>query len=180
MTDERLSDERLSELERLSAACDSTEEWARDRRGLSWIPERPGREAVVLYNDNDHCAEVHDNMGLGFVADAYAALFAESVVAIPELTREVRRLRTELDRIRDLTGAVKCQTDEECIGCGCRSLTARECVEQLRAGEREQCAALVMQFWKFDGNQQHLSTWHCRNDLVAAIRSADQPRPAGA
>lgn len=58
-----------------------------------------------------------------------------------QLTAEVNRLRAELaeqtklkcalaelERITQITGAIKHTNAEECYGCGCMSMTAEECV----------------------------------------------------
>lgn len=79
----------VSELERLAKACESSEEWAKGRTDLDFCEsgmylthvdgelKNQYHEACVLYDDGDHCAEVHDNLGLGLNGDAFAELFAK-------------------------------------------------------------------------------------------------------
>jgi hypothetical protein len=36
----------------------------------------------------------------------------------------------------------------------------------------EEIIRLINTYWKFDNDQQHLSTWHDKQDLLEAIRQA--------
>jgi beta-lactamase class D len=36
----------------------------------------------------------------------------------------------------------------------------------------EEIIRLINAYWKFDNDQQHLSTWHDKQDLLEAIRQA--------
>ena len=46
--------------------------------------------------------------------------------------KEIAFLSRQLEQCRDITGQVQCKTDEECVGCGCRMLSAVEAVAELR------------------------------------------------
>jgi hypothetical protein len=90
------------------AAADPDEDWAKDRTGLEAHENRPGQfehaDAVILYDDGDVCAFVHDNLGLGIhgvrVAEFFAAARNDPVEdVVDSLVAEVRRLRGEVERL---------------------------------------------------------------------------------
>lgn len=83
----------LEEIEARLKAARPKEEWAQDRTRLYTTTGEDGYEAAVWYDDGDICAQVHDNLGLGCRATAYAELFAHAAEDIPALIAEVRRLR---------------------------------------------------------------------------------------
>lgn len=66
-----------------------------------------------------------DNVGTHYENCHLVKLF-HTGCCVAKLIAEVRRLRAELHRIRDMTGQVRHATAEGCVGCGCRLLTAED------------------------------------------------------
>jgi hypothetical protein len=69
------------ERDNLRAAAEaaiSKDEWGKGRTPLSTVKPslKADCDAIVLYDDGDWCAEVHDNLGLGISGKAMAELFA--------------------------------------------------------------------------------------------------------
>jgi hypothetical protein len=86
---------------RLCEAASPKEEWAKDRIALTVSGrDRDDRETVVvLFDDNDWCAEFHDNLGMGCGAEDYANFFAAAREGWPYAIRKALEMQNALRSI---------------------------------------------------------------------------------
>jgi hypothetical protein len=119
------------ELERLDAAM-TAGPWVADcprvnwrvRSGENYVMEC-GAQGVRQGEDAEAIAALRNR------ASSDAKLLRALADDVARLGRERDALRRELDRIRAMTGEVRHTRHEDCVGCGCMSLTAEEAVAEV-------------------------------------------------
>lgn len=86
-----MSQEEIDQITARLEAARKCAPWGTHARNLWATKETPGHPAAVWYGDNDQCAEVHGNLGLGIDGDAMAVFFAHSLDDVQRLLLELAR-----------------------------------------------------------------------------------------